>query len=131
MRAHKRAHCTRVTLCGNLQEKCRPRIPGPAFCGNLQQTCLNLFPGPAFCVEIYRKSAAHPFWGARFIWKFTGKTHTDISEEPFCIEINKKYAVHGFQDRHFVWTFTGKSVQGHCRRAILCGNLQEKGRPLR
>ena len=26
-----------------------------------------------FCLEIYRKNAAHNFWGPHFVWKFTGK----------------------------------------------------------
>ena len=30
------------------------------------------------------------------------------------------------QKSHFVWKFTGKNAHGHVRRAILCGNLQEK-----
>ena len=89
-------------------------------------------------------------WGtcykSHFVWKFTGKmphtlfgtrilcgnlqekTHMDMLEEPFCVEIYRKNAAHTFTGTHFVWKFTGKNAHGHCTRAILCGNLQEKCR---
>ena len=50
------AHVTRAILYGNLQEKCRTRIPGAAF-----------------CVEIYRKKRTWTCDKSHFVWKFTGK----------------------------------------------------------
>ena len=77
--------------------------------GNLQEKCRSWIPGPPFCVEIYRKKRTWTCHKSHFVWKFTGKMpHTT------------------FQGPHFVWKFTGKNAHGHCTRAILCGNLQEK-----
>ena len=45
---------TRAILCGNLQEKCRTRIPGMAF-----------------CMQIYRKKRTCTCHKSRFVWKFT------------------------------------------------------------
>ena len=59
--------------------------------------------------------------GPRFGWKLK-----HMLQEPLCMEIYRKSAVPEFQDPHFVWKFTGKNAHGHVRRAILCGNLQEK-----
>ena len=56
------------------------------------------------------------------------KTHMDMSQEAFCVEIYRKNAAHYFPGPHFVRKFTGKNAHGHCRRAILRGNLQEKCR---
>ena len=117
-------HVRRAILCGNLQEKRHRHRSQEPFCG---------FRGPRFgwklrhmlqepfCMEIYRKSAGPGFRGRHFVWKFIGKN-------AFCVEIYKKNAGGYFHGPHFVWKFTGKNAHGHCTRAILCGNLQEKCR---
>ena len=87
----------RAILCGNLEDKCRTRIPPPAFiwkftgknahgdvtrailCCNLKEKCRTLFPGSTFCMEIY---------GKKRTWTM------DISAEPFCVVIYRKNASH-------------------------------------
>ena len=81
------------------------------LCGNLQG-------------KRHRHRSQEPFCalrGPRFGWKLR-----HMLQEPFCMEIYRKSAVPEFQDPHFVWKFAGKNAHGHVRRAILCGNLQEK-----
>ena len=43
-------------------------------------------------MEIYRKSAVHGFRDPHFAWKFTGKMHMEMSQEPFCVGIYRKNA---------------------------------------
>ena len=52
-------HVRRTILCEHLQEKCRSRIPGPAF-----------------CVEIYRKKRTRTLHKRHVVLKFTGKSRT-------------------------------------------------------
>ena len=68
------AHVTRAILYGNLQEKCRTRIPRAAFCVEIykKKKHMDMLEEP-FCVEIYRKNAGGYFPGIHFVWKFTGK----------------------------------------------------------
>ena len=71
----------RAVLCRNLQEKCRTRIPRPAFYMEVYKKkrtwgCHESH----FVRKIYRKSAGPGFRGPHFIWKFTGKNaHGDVT----------------------------------------------------
>ena len=76
--------------------------------GNLQEKCRTRMLRSAFCGNLQEKM------------------HMDMSQGQFCVEIYRKNAAHPFPGPHFVWKFTGKNAHGHCTRAILCGNLQEK-----
>ena len=67
-------------------------------------------------------------WEPHFVRVGAGEIHMDMSEERFCIEIYRKSAGPQFRGARFVWKFIGKKAHGHFRRAILCGNLQEKCR---
>ena len=97
-----------------------------------------------FCVETYKKNAGPQAHKSHFVWTLTGKvpdpdprahvlywnlqekTHMDISEDAFCVEIYTKNVVHGFRDPHVVLKSTAKNAHGHCTRAILSRNLEEK-----
>ena len=86
-----------------------------------------------FCVETYKKNAGPQSRDTRFVRACAVETHMDtsqeISQEPFCMEIHRKSgAGPQFRGARFVCKFTGKNAHGHFRRAILCGNLQEKCR---
>ena len=37
-----------------------------------------------------------------FVWKFRGKMHRDVSEEPFCVEIYRKKGTGTGHRSHFV-----------------------------
>ena len=81
---------TRAILCGNLPEKCRTQIPGPAFCaslrsrnahghctrailcGNLKEKCKTPIPGSKFCASL-RSRNAHGHFTRAIVSKFTGK----------------------------------------------------------
>ena len=39
---------------------------------------------------------------SHFVWKFTGKMHMDMSEEPFCVEIYRKKGTGTGHRSHFV-----------------------------
>ena len=87
-----------------------------------------------FCMEIYRKNAGPQSKDTRFARACAVETHMDMSQEispePFCMEIYRKSAGPRFPDTHFDWKISRKNAHGHFRRAILCGNLQEKCRTL-
>ena len=52
--------------------------------------------------------------------------HRDRSQEPFCVDIYRRNAGPQAQKSHFVWKFKGEMPDPKRKRAILCGNLQEK-----
>ena len=69
-------------------------------------------------VEIYRKSAAHPFLGRHFVRACAVETHMDISQEPFLGVIYRKKcrALPPTSIEHRALTFTARnpSVWPHC-----------------
>ena len=58
--------------------------------------------------HVVRAGGVPGFRDPHFVWKFTGKTHMDMSQEPFCVEIYGKKTLMELHKSHFVWKFTGK-----------------------
>ena len=123
------AHFRRAILYGNLQEKCRTRIPGTAF-----------------CVEIYRKERTWTCQKSHLVWKFAGKiAHGHVTRAilcgnlqekcrsvipgpAVCVEIYWKKRTWTCHKSHFLWKFTVKMPHKVSAARTLCGNLQEKTR---
>ena len=93
------------------------KMPGPnpgtpVFCEPAQSkrtwTFHKRFHKSHFVQIFFTKKRAWTCHKSNFVGKFTGKICTLFLGSTFCMEIYKKNA------------------HGHCTRAILCGNLQEK-----
>ena len=79
-----------------------------------------------FCVEIYRKKAVHSVRDPHLYRNLHEKTHMNISEEQFSVEHIQETCRTQIPRRTFWIGIYKKNAHGHFRRAILCGNLQEK-----
>ena len=121
-------HVTRSIPRGNLQGKCRTRIPGPAFCaslrsrnahgqstsaifyGNLQAKWPGTPPRQLFCASLRSRNALGHFTRAMLCGNLQGKCRTRIPRRPFCASPRpaQSKCTWTCHKRHFVRKFTGK-----------------------
>ena len=103
-----------------------PNPPTHVSCEPVQSKRTWTFHKSHFVWKFTRKNTGPQSPDTRFVRACAVETHMDISQEPFCMENHKKKHRTPIPRHTFCASLRSRNAHGHCTRAILCGNLQEK-----